>query len=205
MGVMGSFATVAALASLALLVAYLYLLYQLINRRNQHFRRQRLLARDLIALLRETGKDRNTDVGPFVTAMETVTRSMELDEGEKSPALWVVLSIIPVVNIIASLYIFYFLTRDYYRHERREDHFLEDLTKALDRLGISYAYRRVRPIPERSFALYLILTIITLGLFAIYWIYTLIQDPNQHFTEHLHHEDTLISGLDALQAGGQKA
>ncbi|MFQ5950797.1 MAG: DUF4234 domain-containing protein, partial [Candidatus Geothermarchaeales archaeon] len=55
--------------------------------------------------------------------------------------------------------------------------------------------RRDRPMPERSVVLYLVLSIVTLGIFGIYWLYTLIDDPNLHFRHHIHTEDDALGAL----------
>jgi len=117
---------------------------------------------------------------------------MRADEGEQSGVLWVILTLVfqPVL-----LYVAYFLGRDFYRHERREDGVWEDITRAMDTLGIPVSVRRDRPMPERSFVLYFVLSIVTLGLFTIYWLYTLIEDPNLHFRNHIRIEDDVLAAL----------
>jgi hypothetical protein len=89
--------------------------------------------------------------------------------------------------------------RDFYKHERREDGFWEDISKVLDKCGIKFSVpRRMEPLPDRSFALYLILTILTMGLFGIYWLYVLLKDPNLHFRYHMQVEDQLLSALETV-------
>ena len=86
--------------------------------------------------------------------------------------------------------------KDFYKHERREDQFIRDLLGALtiSGLNISLPYRNP-PMPERSFALYVVLTIVTAGFFWVYWIYVLLNDPNHHFRQHMIIEDTLMAQL----------
>jgi len=179
--------------SFVFLIAYLYLVYMLINRRNIHFSRQWRFTEDLIALLKAIALKKGVNVETPVSSMERTLRDMKMYETEKSAILWVILLIVPFANLIASLYILYFLTRDFYIHERREDAVWEDMTRALSNLKIDFMMRRANPIPDRSYVLYIILSIITLGLFGIYWLYTLIQDPNNHFSNHVHFEDEIIN------------
>ena len=52
----------------------------------------------------------------------------------------------------------------------------------------------IQRLPERSFALYLVLTIFT-GIFVYYWLYALVKDPNEHFKYQWEFEDNLTSSL----------
>jgi hypothetical protein len=89
--------------------------------------------------------------------------------------------------------------KDFYKHERREDGFWEDLSRTLDKIGVTFSVpRRIETTPNRSFILYLILTIITVGLFGIYWLYVLLKDPNEHFKYHVQIEDQLLSTLESV-------
>jgi hypothetical protein len=49
-------------------------------------------------------------------------------------------------------------------------------------------------VPNRSFVLYLIVTIL-ISVFAIYWFYTLIIDLNDHFDNEWMFEDLLMAEL----------
>ena len=89
--------------------------------------------------------------------------------------------------------------KDFYKHERREDAFWEDIGKALTACGVTAPLpRRTITLPDRSFALYLILTIITFGIFGIYWLYVLLKDPNEHFKHHILVEDQLLGQLESI-------
>jgi len=43
----------------------------------------------------------------------------------------------------------------------------------------------------------LMLTIATMGLFGIYWIYILLKDPNEHFKYHIQVEKQLFDTLES--------
>lgn len=167
--------------------------YKLIQRRNKHFSRQQLLMDDLIAALKSIASKKKEGAVEKIDALERSLREARMEETEKSAALWVILTLI---TGIAGIYVLYFLTKDFYKHERREDYAITDVYAILNALGISAtAPRRIeisQPIPERSFVLYLILTIVTLGIFGIYWYYCLIEDPNRHFKYHIQLEDQLV-------------
>ena len=50
-----------------------------------------------------------------------------------------------------------------------------------------------KALPSRSFVLYFILSIVTLGIFEFYWSYVLIKDFNEHFKAQWQFEDSLMS------------
>ena len=126
--------------------------------------------------------------------LERIVRERELEEINREPIVWIILSIIVPLLIF---YVYYFLTKDYYEHERREDTFLEFLNATLNKLGLpTLTYKREKMIPKRSIVLYIILSIITLGIFTLYWVYVIIEDPNKHFKEHEKWENELMKILE---------
>jgi hypothetical protein len=52
-----------------------------------------------------------------------------------------------------------------------------------------------KTLPERSFFIYLILTLLTCGLFLIYWYYVLIKDLNDHFGAQWQFEDQIAAQM----------
>jgi uncharacterized membrane protein len=184
-------------AGFAITVVMIYFVYLLIKRRNRHFAREHHLVADLAAALRGVAAKRGANVEVPVGAMERTLRDMQMEETEKSAALWAILMLIPFVNIVAALYILYFLTKDYFKHERREDMVLQDVGRGMSALNLAFDWRRPvgTALPERSYVLYLVLTIVTLGLFGIYWWYVLVRDPNAHFQTHPSFEEPLLQSL----------
>jgi len=176
-------------------VVAIVLIYKLVKRRNTHFRRQTFLFEDLLSALRAIATKKEVNVDVELKSLERTIREMRTEEAEKGAFLWAILS---AFIFIADWYVRYFLMKDFYKHERREDGFWSDISRILDKCGVSFSLpRREEALPERNFVLYLILTIITLGLFGIYWIYVLIRDPNQHFKYHLQVEDQLLRALES--------
>ncbi len=171
---------------------FLYFFYLLIRRRNQHFSRQQRFISDLLLVLREAATKKAVSIDALLGSMESSNRQSQVEETEKSAVLWVVLLLIPFVNIIAFLYILYFLTGDYYKHERREDGMLSDTERAFSSMGVQFIFHRNDSVPHRSFVLYLIITIVTFGIFGLYWEYALIKDPNNHFVNHVNFEGTIL-------------
>ena len=172
------------------------LLYKLIKRRNTHFSRAHFLFEDLINLIKDLSTKKGVNVEVPLSSCERTLREVKDEEERKGAALWAILS---AVTGIAGLYVYYFLMRDFHKHERSEDALQEDTSRCLTFLDIKLPpMRREEPMPKRSFILYLILTIITFGIFGIYWIYVLIKDPNQHFEHHRLMEDQLLGTLTTI-------
>jgi uncharacterized membrane protein YuzA (DUF378 family) len=180
-------------------VIYLIMIYKLAKRRNTHFQRQLLLYEDLLNMAKEVSTKRGVDVSMHLNNMDRILREAKVEETEKSAALWTILSFL---TGIATLYIFYYLMKDFFKHERREDQFFEDLNRGLTAAGVPVNLpRRTLPVPDRSFVLYFILSIITVGIFGIYWIYVLLTDPNNHFRQQWMIEDTIIAQVSPVLGG----
>ena len=193
-----------------------YVIYRLVQRRNAHFARQYLLYEDLAnaaeELVTKKGVQENASIG--LDNLARIAKEARVYETEKSAALWVMLTLagtsLPSATLLAAptgtgllpllavLYVYYFLMKDFYKHERREDQFIRDLLGALaiSGLSVSLPYRNP-PLPERSFALYVVLSVVTIGFFWVYWVYVLLNDPNNHFRQQMLIEDTIMAQLSA--------
>lgn len=179
-------------------ILYTYVLYRMINRRNKHFQRQGFLYDDLTNLAKELAAKKGVDASLALNNMQRTSQEARFEETEKSAALW---AIVTFFIGITALYVYYFLMKDFYKHERREDIFIEDLNRTLMAAGVTINLpRRTLPVPDRSFALYLILSIITLGIFSIYWLYVLLTDPNSHFRQQALIEDTVLAQVTPILA-----
>jgi hypothetical protein len=189
---------VVLLIGLANSVISLVLIYLLVNRRGTHFKRQKLLSEDIIATLGSLAKTKEIDVDVSLSSLERTVKEANYEENERSPILWAILSVfVPFVL----LYVYYFLVKDFLRHERREDRFWEDVSTALNQLGVNFSVpKRTEAMPARSFVLYLILTIVTSSFFMVYWLYALLKDPTEHFKQHKNVENQLLTALESAAA-----
>ena len=190
------------LASFVLLIAELYLFYVLIKRRNLHFEREYRFFYDtsfvLKALVAQRGLSLNQNVQGYLRDIDSNLTMIHNKERERSAVLWIILLFIPIVNIFAFFYVYYFLMNDFVGHESMEDWMLGSISRVLAALGINYSFSResaAGEIPQRSFWLYLVLDIVTLGVFGVYWMYTLIKDPNKHFTNQVQIESSILSAV----------
>ncbi len=183
------------LTSLANFVTSTVSIYLLVNRRSTHFKRQKSLSESIIAAVNSLAKTKRVDEEMRVLA-ERSTEEVNSEESEKSAILWAVLSaLVPFLQ----LYVYYFLFKDFYIHEQREDDFWVDMNGTLNKLGVDFSVtQRIEPIPYRSFVLYLIMTIVTVGLFIVYWFFVMLKDPNEHFKYHIEVENYLLAALESV-------
>lgn len=181
-------------------IIYGYIIeYQLVDRRNQHFARQHALLYNVLRVLRERA-DASNDAKALahVDRAEGMLNDAAMREGERNAWLWGV--ILPLVTLgIAGLYTLWFLTVDYRRHSVRQREIWDTISECFRAsTGKSIAVVDESVLPDRNFWIYLLLTILTLGLFGIYWMYVLFSDPNNHFARQAFAEDQTVSYLRAL-------
>ena len=169
---------------------YNWLLY---TRRNNHFNRIKRLKVSLSELLEE-----KTEV-----EKGTLNKADSFLERKEAPRpsslffLWLILSylgsfsqflsplgVLSFASLIVGLVVLYYLTTDYYYHEQGEIAFLQRVTTALGKKGTALTATPSNPLHTRSYGLYIFLSIITLGIFCLYWAYVIFHDPNQHFDTH---------------------
>lgn len=169
-----------------------YILYKLMERRQQHFERIVNLRVHLIEELRQraaaAGRD---DVEAEISELEGLhlEATMRDRSGERSPMLWLLLHFFAGVT---DLYVFYFLNDDFRAHEANEQRFMGRASDVMMKLGMISQPLPVMPvIPERNFVSFLIFSLITCGVYLVYWWYTLITDPNNHFDNHVAWEQQL--------------
>ncbi len=184
-----------ALVPNGILAVLLVLVYKLIKRRNEHFGRQRAMFSDLLALLgaEAEGKNLTAEFEVRVAPARSTLDEIDAKETQREGLLWVIASLF--VGVLLP-FVIYFLMKDYYNHERREERFLQQLSIAASSTGVHFPYYgRASPLPNRSFAAYVVLTVVTYGFFTMYWVYWLINDPNEHFMSQWDIEDRLYGDL----------
>lgn len=206
-----------SIVAFVLNIVIAYMIYKLVRRRNSHFARQNLLYEDLTSAAEElaTKKGVRTEASIGLNNLDRIAREARVYEPEKSAALWVMLTLagtsLPSATLLAAptgfgllpllavLYVYYFVMKDFFRHERREDQFIRELLGVLAVSGVqvSLPYRNP-PLSERSFAVYIVLSVVTLGFFWVYWVYVLLNDPNNHFRQQAMVEDTLMAQMSTL-------
>jgi uncharacterized membrane protein len=181
-----------ALATLLLIIGaiiFLYTVYLWVKRRDDHFSRSHILFERIVELLEAL------QIGdPELAVVRSKVEEMREREHPRNPTLW---TIVVLFISILWLYIAHFLTKDFEEHEERERTILSNLTRILERRGVHFT-PPPKTIPKRNTVLYAIATVFTLGLFALYWMYTLTNDPNNHFITHRLYEKRLVEALERL-------
>lgn len=140
------------LASIATFgIAFFPMFHRLIDSRNKHFLREEELEKQITQWLKQQGKEPTTDAN---------------FPSEMNPKAWAV----SIILIIPAVLITYYLSRDLLIHEKHQDAFLAS----------AFPERMFMPqtIPIRKYAL---ITIVTLGVGGIYWLYKIINMYNAHF------------------------
>ncbi len=171
----------------------LYVLYKWIWRRNEHFRRTLLLYNSIADYIESKGYKEGA------VRLRDEARRMEIYQGgEKGAVLWTILgSIVPFVIY----YVYHFLNKDFVHHDREERIILEQIDRLLKDAGLEgldLGFTSVGRFPERSTILYFILSLITLNIFTLYWVYVLTKDPNEHFDAHRILEQKILERLENL-------
>ncbi|MHB1390203.1 MAG: DUF4234 domain-containing protein [Thermoleophilia bacterium] len=177
----------------------LYVIYKLLERRQQHFERMVTFRYHLIQLIKEKAAavGRTEEFAAQIAQLESLHIQMSNRDrsGEKSPALWLV---VMLVASVVEFYIFYFLNDDFRAHESSEQLFMRQAGDTMQQLGMSNQPIVTNlTVPERNFTTFLILTVVTCGIYGVYWWYTVIVDGNSHFNDHAVWEGqfyALISG-----------
>ena len=160
------------LASIATFgVAFFPMFYRLIENRNKHFRREAKLESQIANFMRVKGKE------PPAT--------MEKPQDLNAKALTASL-----ILVIPAFIIIYYLSRDLRGHEEHQDAFLAGV----------FPERRFMPqtIPIRK---YVLITIVTIGVGGIYWLYKITNMYNAHFKAQRELEKELIKLMEETMFG----
>ncbi len=172
---------------------FLYLVYVWLDRINKHFDRVRNLYRNLALYLEKKGFQ---DLSRWV---DNEVREMEYKlSGERSPVLWAIL--VFILNILI-WYVLHMVNDSLIKLGASEKNILTRIDKKLREEGLGgleVDIEEIGRIEKRDTLLYIILSIITIGLFTIYWAYLATKDINKHFQDHSRIEDQLLAALEKL-------
>lgn len=143
-------------------IAFFPMFYRLIEGRNKHFRNEADFEEQIAAYLHKQGKEPPAKTEQFKMMNSKV---------------WAA-SIILVVPVFV---IAYLLSRDLAVHERSQDAFLA--------AALPERIFMPQTIPIKTYA---IITIVTLGIGGVYWLYKVVNLYNAHFKAHLQIQKELI-------------
>jgi flagellar biogenesis protein FliO len=154
-------------------LAFFPMFHRLINGRNNHFKREEALEKQITAFLAKQGK---------------TPPAMSQRPHEMNAKAWTA----AIILVIPVFVITYFLSKDLIKHEMAQDRFLAE----------AFPERMFMPqtIPIKTYAL---ITLLTLGFGVIYWLYKVVNLYNAHFKAHLQLEKQITSLMEEKKIGEQ--
>jgi hypothetical protein len=163
-------------------IAWFPMTYYLIKRRNAHFQRQAKLEALTLSKLKKTEKP-------------TSNASKKLNQiPSRNAGAWTVLSLL----VVPAFYVFYFLESDLEKHVAHEHDFLAEMLAYAKESGVTLNIHGFMATKRFALGKYVVLSVVTLGLAAAYWLYRIFNDYNNHFKMQWKIEDELLSFLKAL-------
>ena len=175
----------------------LYVFYKLMERRDLHLARMANVVNTSVALVTEkaaaTGKSEL--ISQDLAQLDMVQREMYEQSRERGAVLWLVLGIL---TGICTLIGYYFIMDDLARHDQLEASYFTLMSGILTKLGLSAQGSQAAPtMPERNFVTFLLLSFVTCGIYAFYWLYVMVLDGNNHVEAQVQWEDYVYSALAA--------
>ncbi len=164
-------------------VAWILMVYFLVKRRNAHFSRQEMLENIVLSQLKRLKEEKQTNY----TFEMSVTQN---HNSQRNAYMWALSTIL----IIPIFYVVFILNHDLQRHEERERAFVVEAAALSKELGFELS---LNELATRKFSLdsYVIISIMTFGIAAVYWLYRVFNDYNRHFKRQWKLEDELLDFL----------
>ena len=119
-----------------------------------------------------------------------------LEEKERSAYLWSLLTLVPYIGGLFLAYALYRVNNDFQKHERSEFAALGDIQQTVSLTVASPIHSEPGRFggswfPHRNSIFYFLLSVLTVGLFSIYWLDVSIHDPEPHFKAQSQLEDAM--------------
>jgi len=166
-------------------IAWFPMIYYLIKRRNAHFSRQEKLEALILSKLRKTQSPEKSSLDSSKTKNQGSSRNAKA---------WTLSTLL----ILPAFYVFYFLKSDLRKHEEHEHDFLVEVIALAKDSGVTLNIHGFTATPSFPLDKYLVLSVVTFGLAAAYWLYQIFNDYNNHFKMQWKNEDELLSFLKAI-------
>jgi len=187
------------LFQLGLTIIHAYLAYRIVQRRDEHFQRDWVFREGAIEYLGAESLQRQVDLNVERWSMTTTNQEAYVVERERGPVLWGILvgllSFMPPVGQVLLIYVLHFVTKEQRIHEDRQLGFNHQLLLGMTKTNAQNLPHNWQPMPRRSTALYIILTVLTLTFFLPYWWYVVIADFNEHTANQRRFEDQLMASM----------
>jgi Domain of unknown function (DUF4234) len=173
--------------------------FRLVNRQTLHCIREQDLWQQILTAQSEYATGHHmTEATESLGRAQAMLTDLRVRETAKNP--WVHAIVGPIFTLgLWSFYTWHFLTVGWREHAERHADLEQAIASAFRDLGLHNAtITDVPNIPERNYWVYLGLTVITLGLFGIYWLYVVMADGNNHMKYHAFVEDQAVGMLRQL-------
>jgi hypothetical protein len=151
-------------------IAFFPMFYRLVDGRNRHFEHETQLEQKIETYLRRQGK-------------EPPTKSKH--PKPMNAKIWAV----SIILIIPAFILIYLLSKDLAIHERHEDEYLASI--------LPHRIFMPQTIPQTTYAL---ITIITLGVGGVYWLYKVVNLYNAHYKADLQVEKEITQLMEEEKA-----
>jgi len=183
----------------------LYVFYQLVRRMRDHnVRRLELLDASIAFAWEEAGRrGLHQELTPsFQRAAAHLAVLRQMTGDFRDPVVWTILGLVArgVTDIVA----YVLLDRDLIKHDQAEVGIEYELAQIFGRLGQPLPGPSVGRVKQPdNYVGRIVATVFTLGIYAIWWTYNQMEEPNRHFRVNWAQEDALAVAVQALQGGGR--
>jgi hypothetical protein len=179
-----------------------YVVYQLVRRSREHNTRrlEELDAATAFAWEQAGARGLQSELQPnFERVAGHLARLRQATAEFRDPAVWTVLAVIASGIVQVILYIL--LDSDLVKHDHAEGGAEYELAEIYTRLGAPVA----APDPGRLHAAHnyvarVIVTLVTCGIYMLWWQYDVMTELNRHFEENWAWEDRLAGAVQSLTA-----
>lgn len=179
----------------------LYVFYQLVRRMRDHNERRVDFFDAALAFAWEEAGRRGlqSELTPsfqrasaHMDVLERMTRNF------REPVVWVVLAV--VARGIAELIAFILLDQDIVKHDRSEVGVEYELALIFWRLGQPLSVPdQTRVKMQNNYVGRIVATIVSFGIYLLWWYYDQMIEPNLHFRTNWAQEDALVAAVQALR------
>jgi len=182
-----------------------YIVFRVIDRQNKHVLRMQAIFSEALKRAESETRPEQTDILVPLSSAEQDFSAFVQKTHERSGVLWAMLVLIPYLGWIFLIIALYHLSQASDSHEQTERLLLEDLDRVLGVRGSQRIPVRTGYFPSRNSAGFLIASLVTVGIFSIFWLYQMVSGPMDHFRYHSDFEPNLIiafSGSEPARGSG---
>ena len=173
------------------LILEIYVFHRWLDSRNKHFNRSREFYKAVYEYIREKSpEDHGDKLYQLKGSIDTLYNLKRRDIGSIA---WAIL----VAIFSLGIFLLAHLTIDYYLHRKIEEEVAYKLNDFFSSRGLPKVEWR-EDYEEREVLLYALLSLLTIGIFQIYWFYIISRDQNEHFDTHSKFEEEVINNLERL-------